>query len=233
MNGIATETVLAVEDLCAGYGPIPVLFNLGRRCFNSQVGAVACLVYMFSPSMLERAFSGTPTSFIIFLTTAMLLSIHRLAAHVRDRGPEDPPRGPLVVTGLLAAALYLTEIKFILILPIVLGIVSWFFARSRGKALLACGLPVALLALPWMIRNAALGINPIFGLRSAEAFRYLHRCVGIFQPILCALSKIRRCNPWLCPCWSWPSRLEYAQCHTIPRRPSRGHPTRQNHERRR
>ena len=149
---------------------IPVLFNLGRRCFNAQVGAVACLVYIFSPSMLERAFSGTLTTFLIFLTTALLLSIHRLAAHVRDRGPEDPPRGPLVVTGLLAAALYLTEIKFILILPVVLGIVSWLYARSRGKALLACGLPVALLALPWMIRNAALGINPIFGLRSAEAF---------------------------------------------------------------
>lgn len=81
------------------------------------------------------------------------------------------PKLQMVLAGLLTGALYLTDPIFIWIVPVMLASAILLSGPvHRIKAGLFFLLPLMVVTLPWMTRNAMLTGNPIFGLRSMEVW---------------------------------------------------------------
>jgi hypothetical protein len=157
-----------------------VVYFLGARVFNREVGLFTALAVACNSLMLEYATSGLPITLYIFLTTSLLLVIYNLSAwrRRREQAGDQPaaaragslPRLQLVLTGILAGALYLTDPIFIWTLPVVLGAALWIVPVRRPAAAMHVLLPLGLLVLPWMIRNGMITGNPVFGLRGMEVW---------------------------------------------------------------
>jgi hypothetical protein len=105
--------------------------------------------------------------------------MYNVAAYVRDHeAGRDPklPKGQLVTGGILLGLLYLTDTIFFWFAPLAIAWVFWLFGsagqmgRRRWKAILMFAGWFAILALPLMFRYTRLGVNPIFGLRTAEVW---------------------------------------------------------------
>jgi 4-amino-4-deoxy-L-arabinose transferase-like glycosyltransferase len=152
---------------------IPVLYLLGARAFSRSVGVIAALVYMVNALMLEYAASGLHITLYVFLTSALVLALYNIAARAQDREAGQVGRLPkalLILAGVLAGALYLTDPFFFWAVPVGLGSVVWL---NRSQRLPAAGwflLPLALLVVPWLARNWTLTGNPVYGLRGLEVW---------------------------------------------------------------
>ncbi|HEY3282876.1 MAG TPA: glycosyltransferase family 39 protein [Armatimonadota bacterium] len=152
---------------------IPVVYRLGLRAFGRTVGIVAALIFTVNALMLEYALSGLHATLYIFLTTCLFLALYDLGSHWLRVGAEAPaPRGKLLKVGALSALLYLTEPVFFWALPVVAAAVVYLSPRRKGLALLWFGVALVVLAAPWMLRNAALTGNPIFGVKGKELWMY-------------------------------------------------------------
>lgn len=160
----AREWVAALVSSLFFLATLPVVYHLGRRLFSPLVGTLAVVTLAVNARMLDYALSGLHITLYIFLITALLLALHGLSE--RDRFP----RGRLILIGALAAALYLTEPLFIWVAPVAFAAVgvtrraAW--VKSMGLALV----PFAVMVAPWMLRNAGLTGNPVFGLAGSEVF---------------------------------------------------------------
>lgn len=155
---------------------IPVVYQLGKRVFNREVGIAAALAVAFNSLILEYATSGLPITLYIFLFSSLLLVLFNLAAWRRKQ--EQPgaqptnklPKLQLVLAGLLTGALYLTDPIFAWIMPLVAVATLWMVPVRRGSAAAHLLMPLGLLVLPWMIRNGVMTGNPIFALRGMEVW---------------------------------------------------------------
>ena len=146
---------------------IPVIYFLGARVFDRAVGLLAALVFTVNALMLEYAASGLPITLFVFLTTLLLLAVFNIAA-AQKNNPKRVPRGQYILAGLLVGLLYLTDPIFIWIAPIVVAALVMLTPERKVPALVALLVPMGVMMLPWMVRNAALTGNPIFGLRGME-----------------------------------------------------------------
>jgi hypothetical protein len=208
--GLAFGVLGAKDTVAAGVSgifyllTIPVLYLLSVRLFNRAVGLITMAIFIFNALMLEYAISGLHITLYIFLTTCLLLAIHRIAVTTQDNpgaGGTRLPRGAQAMAGTLAALLYLTDPIFFWILPVIVFVIVKLSPAHKPQAALNCLLPMLLLTLPWMLRNATLTGNPIFGLRGYElwmstpqyypgdiAYRMteqeLIRSVGLFKAIV-------------------------------------------------
>jgi 4-amino-4-deoxy-L-arabinose transferase-like glycosyltransferase len=149
---------------------IPVLYRLGNRVFGRSVALVTVLIFTFNALVLQYAVSGLHLTLYIFIATSLLLAVHGLACAARDRAVA--PRRLLLRIGVLAALLYLTEPVFFWVLPVILVTVMWLSPAHRARAAGWFALPLCVLVLPWMCRNALLAGNPVFGLRGMELWMY-------------------------------------------------------------
>jgi 4-amino-4-deoxy-L-arabinose transferase-like glycosyltransferase len=150
---------------------VPVAYLLGSRVFNRTVGVCAALAMVFSPLMLEYAVSGMPITLVIFLMTSLMFAVFTLARRQQTQ-PDRPATGWLVLTGVLTGALYLAEPLLFWVVPVVIAAV-FTLQRSRPlQSAVAFGSPLLLLMGPWMLRNAALTGNPVFGLRGKELWMH-------------------------------------------------------------
>jgi len=155
---------------------IPVVYQLGTRVFNRGVGVATAAAVAFNALLLEYATSGLPITLYIFLFTSLLLVLFNLAAWRRKREQQPAPASAslpklqLVLAGLLAGALYLTDPIFAWVVPVVIVAALWIMPVRRLSAAAHLLLPLGLLMLPWMIRNGMLTGNPVFGLRGMEVW---------------------------------------------------------------
>jgi len=155
---------------------IPVVYQLGTRVFNRNVGIATAAAVAFNALVLEYATSGLPITLYIFLFTSLLLVLFNLAAWRRKREQHPAanatslPRLQLVQAGLLAGALYLTDPIFAWLVPVAVVAALWIVPVRRLTAAAHLLLPLGLLMLPWMIRNGVLTGNPVFGLRGMEVW---------------------------------------------------------------
>ncbi len=150
---------------------IPALYVLGNRLFGRATALVATLIFTFNALMLEYAASGLHITLYIFLTTCLLLSVHRIAVSAQDntdRKDAKLPKGALAMAGILTGLLYLTDPIFFWIMPVMLVAVFALHPARRFQAAMRFAIPLCILALPWMARNMALTGNPVFGLRGME-----------------------------------------------------------------
>ena len=172
ISGVKDSVVQAVSGLCLVL-TVPLLILLGQRLFNRTVGLLGAAVLLFNPAMLQYASEGSSVPLIVFLATCLFLALDRVAvkSHAVSADPANkPPKAALIMTGLFAGLLYLTEPFLFWVLPIVvLSVVLWHPHR-RGLAALWVLLPLSLVVLPAMARFGMLAGNPIFGLRGAEVW---------------------------------------------------------------
>jgi hypothetical protein len=204
---------------------IPVLYLLGVRVFNRAVGLLTALTFTFNALMLEYAASGLHITLYTFLATSLLLTLYYIAAWERDRGDRTDlklPKGLYLLAGVLTGLLYLTDALFFWLIPVVAITLFRITSQRKVPALLAFGLPLLALILPWMARNTMLTGNPVFGLRGAEiymntkgyypgymAYRYapedLIHSVGLFeavvQKILMGLGTVIQAFPEVTASW--------------------------------
>jgi hypothetical protein len=149
---------------------IVALFSLAKGMFNKKVAQLAVFAYVTSAFVLNivaQAGSGAMAGFVF---TVMCLALFRFAQQVNSDAPDARKRVLLyaVLSGLAFALCYLTDYMLLFaFLPVAL-FVYYSGGRNKGPALGAFLVGFAVLALPWMIRNAMLTGNPFFGLRALE-----------------------------------------------------------------
>ena len=146
---------------------IPAVFTLGKRLFNPPVGRYAALLYTVNALWLDYAVSGWHITLCAFLATCLLLAFHSVARQGQSASGRAA-RGAGVAFGLCAGALYLTEPVFFWMIPAALILAARSNPEFRVRAAVTVGIAAGCLCLPWMIRNALLGANPIFGLRAMD-----------------------------------------------------------------
>jgi len=162
-----------VAAAASGLFLVPTLwlvFLLGQRLGGRTVGFLASLAYVLSLSVLRGAFSGTGTQMAALLFTLWLYRmLPDLPPAGEDKGeslPVGPGRWPpkrLFQHGALFGLLMLADWHFACLWPVAV-VVVWrhCLADRRGVAAFAAGL--ALLALPWGVRNARVTGSPLFSL---------------------------------------------------------------------
>lgn len=148
---------------------VPVLYLLGTRLFNRNVAGVSALFFALSSTMLHYALSGRHVTLLVFLFTSLLLVLYRVLTLWREGAaqPDEQPRYPLLLAGGLTGLLYLADPQYFWVLLIVLVMVIRF-SPARAVTALWFGVPLAVMVLPWMIRNLATSGNPVFGLQGFE-----------------------------------------------------------------
>jgi 4-amino-4-deoxy-L-arabinose transferase-like glycosyltransferase len=149
---------------------IPVVYCLGRQVFDQNVGRLSAVVFALSAPIVQEAGSGSPSSLFVLLMTSLFLALHTAATR-RSRGT-----GLLI--GGLGGLLYLADPVFFWILPGVFGALFLLPGRDRSALVPGSGLAMGALVLPWMIRNARVTGNPLFGLRAAELWMDTSRYPG-------------------------------------------------------
>jgi 4-amino-4-deoxy-L-arabinose transferase-like glycosyltransferase len=162
--------VQALSGLCFVL-TVPLLIVLGQRLFNRTVGILGAAVFMFNPAMLQWASEGSVIPLVVLLATCLFLALDRVALKAHARGAEPtirPAKAALVLTGLLAGLLYLTEPLFFWLLPILIVTIVLWHPQRRGLVAAWMLLPMCLLVLPCMVRFGMLTGNPAFGLRGSE-----------------------------------------------------------------
>lgn len=172
--------VLGVRDATVSYvasffylATIPVLYALSVKLFSRAVGLFSVTIFTFNALMLEYATAGLDVTLYTFLMTSLLLAIYGIAENrPRDDGlPGGKPSGRLcALAGVLTALLYLTDPIFVCVAPVVFVAVYATSGRRRLPHLVALCVPFVLCSLPWMVRNAMLTGNPVFGLRGSEVW---------------------------------------------------------------
>lgn len=166
----------AKESVAAGVSglfyllTLPLIYLLGARVFSRTVGVIAALGFAVNTLTLQMAISGTPMTLYMFVMTALLLVLYGLASRVAQKPEERSPRGLLVGAGLLSGALYLADPVFVFALPALIGIVPVVCRRDRFAATAVFCAALSAVALPWMVRNAVLTGNPVFGLKGLEVW---------------------------------------------------------------
>ncbi len=150
---------------------IPLVYLLGCRVGNRPAGRLAAIVFTANALNLEYAVSGLHISLYIFLTTALFLTLHRLATFAYD--PDKPrdaalPKGQLALSGLLTGLLYLTDPVLFWVIPVVFFVVVILPSPKRGIGVTLFMLPLLATAGLWMVRNGIVCDNPFFGTRGSE-----------------------------------------------------------------
>ncbi len=151
---------------------IPVVYVLGHRVFNRKVGLVTAAVFAINALNLEYAISGLHITLYTLLTALLFLNLDRLAerAYRESAAISLLPTKTLLLCGTLCGLLYLTDPIFLWFSPLILLSAAWLCPDFRTKALFWCALPLALLALPWMLRNQLVSGNALFGMRASEVW---------------------------------------------------------------
>jgi len=146
---------------------IPVMYILGVRVFSNAVGLLSVVILTFNTLFLEYAASGLPITLYIFLMTCLMLVVYNIAVRSRTAGGKLPV-SQYVLAGVFTGLLYLTDPIFIWIVPFVIGTIYTLTPSRKPQAIAAILLPMCILMLPWMARNAMLTTNPVFGLKGME-----------------------------------------------------------------
>lgn len=152
---------------------IPLVYLLGCRVGNRTVGRLAAIVFAANALNLEYAVSGLHISLYIFLTTALFLTLHRLASFAYDPDTSRDvglPKGTYALAGLLTGLLYLTDPVFFWLIPVAFFVVVVLPHPKRGVGIALFVLPLLLTAGMWMLRNGMVADNPFFGTRGSEVW---------------------------------------------------------------
>ncbi len=155
----------AISLACGAWlflGGLLLLF-LGTKWFSLRVGALAAVLYVLNPVMLDNAGGGTEAPMLGFLLLVLL------ALAKTYLGDKDKPLWKAAAFGAVAALLGLTKYAWGLsIIPVLIAVLYSTPAKSRLTATLAAFGAFIVVLLPWMVRNALVVGDPFFTFQYAE-----------------------------------------------------------------
>lgn len=146
----------------------PLIYLLGRRVFSHRVGLCASIVYSVNSLFLEYAISGLHITLYAFLITAVFYTLFII--HEKTETEGSAPSVYIVMLGLIAGFLYLVDSLFIWSCFVLLMLILTSQKKRRMNAFFVFMTTFILVCAPWMIRNAILTGNPVFGLRGIEVW---------------------------------------------------------------
>lgn len=114
---------------------IPLIFVLGKKLWNREVGIFAALLFTFMPLSVQLAHFYTTESILIFLFTLLILVSYEFY--------RTPSFSKAVATGILSGLLIATKNTAYLFLPIPLIIIFWRSKNLKILALLFLIIPVS------------------------------------------------------------------------------------------
>jgi 4-amino-4-deoxy-L-arabinose transferase-like glycosyltransferase len=147
---------------------VPLIYLLGARLFNRNVGWVSALVFAFSSPILQYALSGRHVTLAVFLFTGFLVLYYDAVAHWRESAASDTPlRYKLALAGALLGGLYLTDPAYVYVLFVMAGTV-YVVSPKKRETLVWFGVPLGVLALTYFARNWNTSGHPFLGVRFEE-----------------------------------------------------------------
>lgn len=154
---------------------IPSVYLLGSRVFSRQVGLLAAGAVAINSVLLQYSITGRQYTLCVLLATWLMIALHKvLVATDASAGSSSAPtpKSALVQLGVLTALLYLTEPVFVWLIPVIVGAVVAFGGQRRWVNMGWALVPIAVLVLPWMMRNIQVAGDPVYGLRGNELWMH-------------------------------------------------------------
>lgn len=142
----------------------PVVFFLGWQFFDIRTGYLATALYATNLLLLGYSISGLETTWLCLWVSLLFLVLHALARKQRWR---------LVlatIAGLLMGLIYLTQVLWIVVLPLIAIYILVSSDRlGRWTTLLVFLVVFAVVIAPWCVRNVNVVGDPFFNFRAAES----------------------------------------------------------------
>jgi len=164
----AKDSTLALSSALFFLLTIPVVYVLALRLFGRRVALLSTLAYILGERMLGYALAGTPVTLATFLSTVLLLFLHK--GHMANINPSSRGAGigAAAASGILLGLCYLTEYTFAFALLPIAVYLALARTRRRVAVVAVFALTFFVTAGPWMVRNYRLTGDPVFGLRHYE-----------------------------------------------------------------
>ncbi len=150
------DRAIAVMSTLLFAGSLFVLFFTARRLFDRKLALLACGLVLVCDMMWQYAFSGLPQMLLLLLFNSTVYALVR-AVELQDQGGTVDRW--LTAIGIGFGLLALTHALTLWIFGVALIFVFFFF-RPRLRASGIVLAPVAVLYLPWLIRNFFVCGNP-------------------------------------------------------------------------
>jgi 4-amino-4-deoxy-L-arabinose transferase-like glycosyltransferase len=136
-------------------GTVALTTTLGAAVGGPVAGAIAGLALATTPAFAGLALDAvSETPFAFFITLAFLLTVRRSHAFA---------------IGLTCGLAYLTRYNGLLLFPVLLALL-WAHNPRAVRPLLWCGAGLALVVLPWWLRNLWLAGNPLYSLLNLNLY---------------------------------------------------------------
>ena len=136
-------------------GTVALTAILGAALGGPVAGAIAGLALATTPAFAGLALDAvSETPFAFFVTLAFLLTLRR---------------GHAFAIGLTCGLAYLTRYNGLLLFPVLLALL-WASHPRAMRPLLWCSAGLALVVLPWWLRNLWLTGNPVYSLLNLNLY---------------------------------------------------------------
>jgi len=146
------------------------VFLLGRRLFDTRVGAIAALLFFLTHSILADSISGTPAPMIMLLTTGAAYAAVCAVSRKHEGGSMLSWGLPFCAAAVLCGLAALTG-YVMLVLAIPMGLfAATAFQRRRAAVLVVFVLVAAAVVSPWLIRNRSVA-REMLGLTTCAVVR--------------------------------------------------------------
>lgn len=159
------DRMIALAEIICFLASVVVLYFVTVRLFDQRIALLSCALVLLCQMMWDYALSGLPQMLMLLLLNSTVYVLVRAFEAQEDGAPVLRWLiGAGIGFGLLALANAMT---FWLLVPAL--IFCAFYFRPRGRAALIMLAIVAVMYLPWLIRNFTICGNP-FGVAIYSIF---------------------------------------------------------------
>ena len=159
--GSSDQTIL-LFCFCLYLSSIAILYFAAKKLFDWRTACAGSAIYAANIVVLRMTVESPGIWLPMIIFSLLAFSLYH--------PPSTPKR--LVLSGALMGALYLCRYAVMLsILPCVLGYLCFSLNRDRLKCIAYFLGGFGAIALPFVIRNTVVGVNPLFGMSFYQYFQ--------------------------------------------------------------
>jgi len=150
------DKAIAVMSILIFFASVAVLFFIARRLFDHRLALMACGLVLLCDMMWQYSLSGLPQMLLLLLFN---LTFYGIVRAVEEKYHGGQAAIWLALSGIGFGLLVLSHALTLWIFAAAL-VFAVFFFRPRTRTVVAMFVPLALLYLPWLLRNFLVCGNP-------------------------------------------------------------------------